>query len=239
MRYLGGKTQISQWVAKNVLAVAHGRTHYVEPFVGSGATFARIAPHFPRATALDAHPDLILMWRALAAGWNPPEYVSRAEYERLKREAPSALRGLVGFGSSWNGIWFSQYVDVAKNCASGPFMRAARGSVMRLAPAFRRAEIRCADYRELVAGPGMLIYCDPPYAGTAGYDGCIVGFDSGSFWEKADEWTSAGALVIVSEERAPTGWDIFTERERRGKIRATDRLLRREALFWKTPPEYR
>lgn len=237
MRYVGGKARIASWVADAVLALKGGRTDYLEPFVGSGAVFAKLAPKFERATAADAHIDLIMMWQALAAGSVPPESVSKDEYLALKRAAPSALRGFVGFGASFGGKWFGGYVDTAWdahwNRYTKPYLAAARKSVIRDAEAFKRATIVCADYRVHEVGPNHLVYCDPPYADTLGYGGAGP-FDSVEFWATATRWAERGALVVVSEAKAPQGWKLHATRERKAMLRVAvggENESRVESLF--------
>ena len=134
MRYVGGKTRIAKWVAEHVSSLTNGHNTYLEPFVGSGATFVKLAPRFQSAIAADDHADLILMWKALAAGWDPPEHVSKDEYVALRAAEPSALRGFVGFGASFSGKWFGGYVDTAWDehwkRYTKPYLRAARASVI-------------------------------------------------------------------------------------------------------------
>lgn len=223
MRYVGGKSRIAGWVAESVLPVSVGRTSYIEPFVGSGAVFARMAPHFAATACGDAHEDLVMLWRAVAAGWVPPEYVSRETYEQQRHAAPSALRGFVGYGASFSGKWFGGYVnmtwDAHWNRYTKPYAQAASRSLVKVAGSFALADIRHCRYYEWDPGPSDVVYCDPPYADTLGYPGSGERFDSEKFWGVAAGWVDAGALVIVSEVTAPSGWDILAERERKAMLR--------------------
>ena len=47
----------------------------------------------------------------------------------------------------------------------------------------QQLEITCGDYRDYKHEEGDVVYCDPPYENTAGYDSKENGFDSGSFYE--------------------------------------------------------
>lgn len=233
MMYVGGKAQIATWIEKHVMRLAIGKTHYVEPFVGSGATFARLAPHFSRATARDAHPDLVLMWQALAEGWEPPEHVTREEHARLKHEIPSALRGFVGFGASFGGVWLGGYAapKTRGRQAGYSYVASSRSSVLRKVPIFQFAEIESASFESLQADSSMLIYCDPPYAGRLGYRD--TQFDSSLFWNVARDWACHGATVIVSEESAPSDWPILAVRERKAMLQKAElKKRRRELLVW-------
>ncbi|GAB1326926.1 DNA adenine methylase [Streptomyces sennicomposti] len=237
MRYVGGKTRIARWVATQIAAVQGGRSHYLEPFVGSGAVFERVAPMFATASAGDAHPDLMLMWQALADGWEPPEYVSREEYAALKHAEPSALRGFVGFGSSFSGKWFGGYVDTVYDKHHGrmtkPYLQAARASVLKTAATMRDADLRAGDYRQWTPGPETVVYCDPPYAGTLGYGGAGK-FDTDEFLDCASAWVDNGALVLISEGREFPGWGVLAERQRKSMLRVADgapNTVRREVLL--------
>lgn len=56
------------------------------------------------------------------------------------------------------------------------------------------------DFKNLNIPQNALVYCDPPYAGTTGYNG--VDFNSDRFWEWARE-VSKQNLLAVSEYKAP------------------------------------
>ena len=51
----------------------------------------------------------------------------------------------------------------------------------------------------------QVVYCDPPYASTAGY-ASAGSFNSAEFWEAAQKLVSAGHHVYVSEYTAPEPW---------------------------------
>lgn len=209
MRYLGGKTRLSKRLSEVMLAARDPEqyTTYLEPFVGAGSVFTRMAPHFDRAIAADTHEDLILMWQAVKEGRVPPHELSEAEYQELRNAEPSARRAFAGFGCSFGGKWFGGYArgkgrSFPDECARG---------LLKSAPSFRDAEILRADYREFSPGSDTLVYCDPPYANTTGYS--TGDFDSDEFWRTMQEWNNNGALVFVSEYQAPDHWTHVWEKE--------------------------
>ncbi|YP_010677877.1 DNA methylase [Arthrobacter phage Warda] len=229
MMYQGGKTRIAKPIAE-ILKAAPGTT-YVEPFVGSAATFHLVAPSFQRAIAADAMPDLALLWTDVLNGWTPPESLSREEYDALRHAEPSALRAFAGFPCSFGGKWFGGYARDPKSDRN--YARTASRSILRRAEGMRGAEILQADYRELspLIGPGVVVYCDPPYADTTGYAGPGA-FDSAEFWRTAERWARSGASVFVSEYTAPAGWREVWATERHVSTalnnraaKATDRLF--------------
>lgn len=227
--YQGGKTRIARPIAE-ILKAEPGTT-YVEPFLGSAATFHLVAPSFDRAVGADLMPDLVMLWRAVLGGWTPPENLSREEYEHLRTAPPSALRAFAGFPCSFGGKWFGGYARDPQSDRN--FARTASRSILRRAEAMRGSTILQADYRDLshLIGPGAVVYCDPPYADTTGYAGPGA-FDSAEFWRTAEGWARSGASVFVSEYAAPEGWREIWSTERHVSTalnnraaKATDRLF--------------
>jgi DNA adenine methylase len=237
MRYVGGKVRIASWVEEHLQPLVERNSRYLEPFVGGGAVLARMAPKFDDIVAADAHEDLVLMWREAAAGWVPPERVSRDEYAVLRHAEPSALRGFVGYGASFSGKWFGGHVDQAWDAHHGrmtkPYAQAASRAIAKDAERYGAVNFVHADYQIWSPGPGTLVYADPPYAETLGY-AAVGAFNSARFWEIAECWAIGGADVVVSESVAPPGWRVLVERQRRAMLRATkggSQADRAERLF--------
>ncbi|KOG22017.1 DNA adenine methylase [Streptomyces viridochromogenes] len=207
MRYVGGKSRLARAISEAIQARRQGRSKYVEPFLGGGATFARMAPLFDHASAGDVVPDLVLMWQAAKNGWQPPTDVDDALYEALKTAGPSPVRGFVGFGCSFGGKWFGGRAKGGFNADGTPRNHAAESAraVLRLAPRMAGADVRQCGYQDWRPDADTVVYCDPPYAGTQSY-GAAGAFDSALFWKTAESWVADGALVLVSEYEAPAGW---------------------------------
>ena len=242
MRYEGGKSRIAGWVEESIKPLIPECKRYVEPFIGSGAVFVKLSSHFDQVFAGDAHEDLILLYQSVASGWVPPEHISREDYQSLRHSAPSALRGFVGYGASFGGKWFGGYVDTVWDThhqrQTKPYAQAASRSLVKIASALARAELRNVGYSEWDIRPGDLVYCDPPYANTLGYPAAGEVFNSGEFWKVAESWHGLGAIVVVSESYAPEGWSVLAERERKSMLRVATgeaNSVRVERLFCRTP----
>lgn len=224
VRYSGGKSKTAKHLADFMLANRGDARGYLEPFVGGGSVFALMAPHFEAAVANDYSLDLVLLWRALAAGWMPPTSLSEEEYVELRKAEPSALRAFAGFGCSFGcsfgGKWFAGYCrdTVAPDGSKrGDYPGAAARGLEKKRAAFSCAKtIRQGDYRSLRpwVGPQILVYCDPPYADTLGY-AAAGAFDSATFWQTVREWTGLGARMFVSEYAAPDDMACVWEKHRR------------------------
>lgn len=69
-------------------------------------------------------------------------------------------------------------------------------------------EVLCKDYSEVEIPDGAIVYCDPPYKGTAEYR--VDGFDSDKFWAWARKVGRTNP-VYVSEYSAPDDFEaVFT-----------------------------
>lgn len=223
MRYSGGKARLSKEITQVVLALRGDRWAYIEPFVGGGSSFASAAPHFRSAIAADASADLIALWQAIAAGWEPPKAVTEEEYRAARHAEPSPLRTFIGFGCSFSGKWWGGYARPHAGSQPNPVGSSYDG-IQRKRGAFEAATaILHSDYADLTRFmlPGVVAYCDPPYAGTLGYSASGA-WDPEKFWRTAEEWAHQGALVLVSEYAAPRGWGCVWSKERRMSMRTAD-----------------
>lgn len=210
MQYLGGKSRIAKPISEILVAAKGERTTYIEPFLGAASVFALTAPHFERSIGGEIVEDLALMWDAVTRGWLPPTEMPEEEWRSLKADTvPSPRRAFAGFACSFGGKWFAGYARQTKgyNYALG-----GHRSVAKKQKGMRGAEIMHLDYRALtpMMCPGVVVYCDPPYAGTTEY-GAAKGFDSAEFWRTAASWSDRGARVFVSEYTAPPGWRTVWE----------------------------
>jgi len=215
---MGGKGRIAKQLSNVMLGIAPDRGRYIEPFVGGGGMAAQMGKHFNEAHYSDAHPDLILMWQAvIEEGWTPPTDVSEDRWRELKAAEPSPERGFVGTGGSFGGRWFSSYARGGYNADGTPRNHQAESAraVLRDAAAMQaktETTVTCRDALTLDVQPGDVVYCDPPYQGTAVYS---AGLDHEAFWKAAQDWAEAGATVFVSEYNAPPGWYPVWEQELR------------------------
>lgn len=230
MRYVGGKGRIAAGIADAVRARTDARIVY-EPFIGGGGITPALLTRFERVIAADSHLDMVLMWRAVAEGWVPPDVVTEEEYARARHEPPSALRGFIGSGGSFGGKWFAGYARGGRNTSGEPRNHQGESarSIMRVAPLMRGMTVEHRDYRETPLVDGTAIYCDPPYAATLGYRD---EFDTEAFWAWAEEAASV-ADVFVSEYAAPEGWVPVWEAQKRQSVTRPDqgREHRTERLF--------
>lgn len=226
MQYLGGKARIVKHIAPLLTAHATASNTYWEPFLGGGSVAAVVAPYFSRAVLSDAHPDLMLLWAALAEGWEPPAAVSEEEYRALRSSPPSPLRSFAGFGASFGGKWFGGYARPHPRQMDK--VGSNRTTLLRKIKAIRGAELRTCGFAEISPAAGDVVYLDPPYAGTTGYKG-TGSFDSAALWATAERWSAEGVRVFVSEFDAPPGWAPVWSRTHTNQLRRA--VAQTDALY--------
>jgi DNA adenine methylase len=227
MQYLGGKARIAKPLAAYLRSRLENR-YFVEPFCGALNVTAEMTG---RRVASDASPYLFTLYSALRRGWVPPDVNTREEYERVAngpRDPADPLTAFVGYGCSWGGKWFGGYFQNRPEWVT----RAANAQASLLRKFARCSEVvfACRDYRELNPGARHLVYCDPPYAGTTGYD-AVGEFDTLAFWATVRAWAVRGALVLVSEYTAPPDFRCVWEMKTRTDLHGAGRAGRVEKLW--------
>lgn len=215
MRYKGGKHAVAGRIADLILEMGEGCHTYLDPFVGGASVPAKVAPHFSKMRLGDLHPDVIPLWEAvLHQGWEPPDEISKAEFQALKATVkdpdvePSALRGFAGFGCSFGADYFAGY---AKNTAGS----AGRGLMKKAAQIGQCPDVMCRawDYRRWRPRKGWVVYADPPYTHYSQY--AVPAFNPFEFWETMVRWTLDGAVVVVTEDMTPAWVTHLATWERR------------------------
>ncbi len=184
------KTQLLKWVGSKQKSAHQIIAHlprdfgtYYEPFLGSAGVMAVLAPK--RALGSDIYAPLVEIWTTLATApdtlkdWYAERWQAFHTGDRV--EAYEAIKAR--FNANPNGADFlflcrSCYGGVVRFRKSNGHMSTPCGSHPPIPPAaFARrvdlwhsrlsgARFECLDYREAMAlaGPGDVIYCDPPYS---------------------------------------------------------------------------
>lgn len=179
----------------------------------------------PVRTATDTHPDLIELLKAVRDGWVGPKTVTGKEYQVIKGEEPSVLRGFIGFGCSNSGKFFGGY---ARDATGRNYAANARSSLLKLAPKIQGVEFRLEAYSDFDQQVD-LVYYDPPYDGTTGFT--TGPFCTETFWGWVRE-VSRRSIVLVSEYNAPDWMNVLWQKNVRTDMNSKDgKLSRVEKLF--------
>jgi DNA adenine methylase len=214
MRYLGGKARLARHIVP-VMAVPSDVT-YVEPFIG-GANVMAAQSHVLHRIGGDAHPYLIALHQAIQEGWDPPTDIDREVYNHVRDNRdmwqPKEV-GFVGFCASMHGDFFRCFIDKPKDSRQTnhvTYAESGRNVLLKARPKLLGVRFVCSTYEALEIPDGAWVYCDPPYAGTAGYS--TGAFDHATFWLWAERLRGR-CKVFVSELTAPAGWSVLWEQER-------------------------
>ncbi len=215
MKYLGGK----KLIAKDIAEIIYPSVNriYVEPFCGglwSAVAMANLVT--PQKTVLmliDIHPDLIELYRALYNNTiELPTNVSEDTYNEYKRKPTSALRGFIGFASSFVGKWFGGYARGGKR----NFVAEAKRSLEKKFALLRQHIVifMCMSYTHVsnLLFSDATIYCDPPYKNTTAYEGTNA-FDHSAYYQTLSVWKNRNWNVFCSEYELPIGIQIWEKRK--------------------------
>ncbi len=148
----------------------------------------------------DRNPYLIALLRAVQDGWQPPDEITEEQYYfiRDRKDDMQALAGFAGFACSFGGKFFGGFARDKRGTRN--FARAGKVSLLRDMQPLMQAQILCGDYRDVPITDDAVIYADPPYAGTTGYN--HERFDTEAFWQYAREM-SKDHRMFISEMNAP------------------------------------
>jgi DNA adenine methylase len=190
--------------------------YYYEPFIGGAWVFMEMEP--PKMGS-DLNKYVIALYKYVQGSKELvlPETLSSDEYYDILHNKDSYPDWAVGYttGVAFGGVFSGGY-SIPKG-KEDPNMYVARHN-KNLAKHRKDARqgnvfFRHCRYNEMDYRPNSLIYCDPPYASTAGYKGAGEGFDSAAFWEWAEDMTLQGHTVVVSEFTAPDNWECIYSRD--------------------------
>lgn len=238
MNYPGSKNRLSKYIAPILMRYREKRT-YVEPFVGICGMMQAVKGGVRLAS--DDNESLIKMWQGLQNGtFNPPVCVTRDIYQKLKAERESsALKGYVGIAFSHMGQFFGAYhaVSTRKN----DFRPETRPqNYQHLLPCIADVEFHAGPYEIWSEVKDCLIYCDPPYAGTAKNCYHRNDFDHVAFWNWCAEMSKRNR-VLISEISAPENfksiWSISRSWNGNWSVgkappRKTEHLFVHESATW-------
>ncbi len=202
MRYMGGKSRIAKQIAAAIDEHRQPGQLVWDAFCGGLSMSVALSKKGP-VLASDACAPLIALYKAVQEGWDPPTEVSEEQYELAKYLPDSdPIKAFCAFGCSFSGKWFGGY---AKSAEGRNYAKNARNSLRKNK---FTGLVKQIDFLEFIPEPtNTIIYCDPPYAGTTGYDSSDK-FDYCKFVRRVEQW-SEFTDVFVSEYDFRLGHVVF------------------------------
>lgn len=205
VKYLGGKAKLSKYIVQEINQRRLPGQYYVEPFVGAGHVFEKVDnPRF----GFDIDPYIIAYLASVRDGWLPDPHLDEETYYRVKanpEEYHPAFVAHVKYGCSWGG---KPWGGFARSNTGRDYANEAYRAAQKQHAKLQGAYLRAVNY-ENIEPENCIIYCDPPYNGTTGYENSI---DHDAFWQKMREW-SQNNTVLISEYTAPEDFVLVWERQ--------------------------
>lgn len=212
MQYIGGKALASRYIAPLLNTDRKSDQLLWDPFCGGLSVAVRAGGP---VLCSDACLPLVSLYKAVADGWDPPQSVTKEEWEAAKLLPDTdPLKAFCGFGCSWLGNWFWSYARDEKR--PDAYARRARNALLRDVPQLveRGGSFEHCDFFDVEPyAAEFVLYCDPPYAratrssrhGTSSATDRKdkASFDHQKFWKRCQEWANFGVPVFVSESECP------------------------------------
>lgn len=234
MKYLGAKHLIGSYIAEFL----HNKVDpnlvngYLEPFCGSLGVFKQMVKYkYKKYIASDYHSDLILMWKKLKDNELklPPNFTEDTWIKLKNSPSPNALKAVAGFGMSFGGQYFSGYIQKHAKNSNRDFYKELKNSLNKIQKIIQQPNIKFYNKSYIKWNPSnMLIYCDPPYKNTVGYD--TGEFDHKEFWETMRKW-SKNNYVFISEEKAPKDFKVVWKKLKYRTINSKVRESKLDKIF--------
>jgi len=211
MKYMGSKNRIAKHILPIILKDRKEGQCYVEPFVGGANLIDKVGGS---RIGSDCNKYLIALHKALQNEQLPPEEISEEKFTAIKNnkdEFEEWLVGYVGFQLSYGAMWFGSYRR--DNEGKRNYSKEAFNNVKKQAPKLKGIDFYKKSYSELSIPDNSLIYCDPPYKGTAKYKANEVEFNHDDFWQWCRDKVKEGHSVFVSEYNAPEDFVCVWQKE--------------------------
>lgn len=229
MKYLGSKYLIGKQIADYIREDTQYESFF-SPFCGACGVERHLVKQFEINILNDVSTDLVFFLKDLFSNrFLYPLTVSEEDYQKLKFESSSSMRGFVGYFLSFGGKFFGGFAQkYQRGDRVRDFLKEAKDSSERLRNDLKDSEIIFDNksYDEFTPH-GFTIYCDPPYENTTGYNG---EFDHEKFWNVMRTWSETN-FVYISSYEAPSDFECILELPKRVTIGHDKSIVKFERLF--------
>lgn len=199
MKYMGSKRRIAKHLLPIMVGVAQSRgiTKWVESFVGGGNMIDKVPPSFKRIGYDINEHTIMAMIDIRDRADDLPDSVTEQEYKDMKGLPAASITSWVRFECSFGNKFEGGY---ARNKMGYNYAGIGFRSALKQQPLLQGVQLIHGCYQDLHV-TNALIYCDPPYANTAGYK--TGKFNHEAFFDWCRAQAAKGNVVFVSEYNAP------------------------------------
>jgi DNA adenine methylase len=209
MQYMGSKNRIAKDILKIILANRDNDTQvFYDVFCGGGSICGNVGG---KVIAVDCNEYVI---EALKLIRDNPGSLPRNNREftedMYKKVDPDnkGYYGYVGYALSYGGKWYGGW---QRNSNNFDYVKCAFNSSVCQSKKIQNVSFIHQDYNKIDFEPKSIIYCDPPYTNTTGYN--KNKFDSKKFWGWCLEKYREGHKIFVSEYTAPNTFKCIWKKQ--------------------------
>ena len=232
MKYMGSKARIAKYILPIILKDRKPDQWYVEPFVGGANMIDKVEGN---RIGADLNKPLIACLDGLSKGWLPPENISEEFFNKVKVDhsiVDLKTLGYIGTQLTFGAMWFSAYRKDRQGIRN--YSDEAFRHVEKQATKLRSVKFESCSYSVLDIPDSSIIYCDPPYAGTAKYK-AVDDFDHVKFWQWCRDMSDKGHQVFISEYNAPDDFECLWQKEIQSGLNTNSTKKGIEKLFKYNP----
>ena len=224
LKWAGGK----RWLVANHFDLfPRNYNRYIEPFLGSGAAFFRLAPR--RAILADTNAELIETYEAIRDAWRKVEVALRRHHRLHSHEYYYEERDRRRFSRAEKA---AQFIYLNRTCWNGLYRVNLRGkfnvpigtktSVVldtdnfeSSAALVRGAKLKARDFEKTIglAREGDFLFVDPPYTVNHNLNGFL------KYNEKIFSWADQVRLRSCLEEAKERGVKVLVTNANHESIR--------------------
>ena len=170
-------------------------------------------------------------------------YFGKSQWEFPTREAYNKLSEILPFGKNYEDVYgYTQLCERLQSLQSLPSLQSLQRlqslqslQILLRLPRLEKLEINCGSYLDYQYREGDVVYCDPPYEGTAQYD--KNGFNHKQFydWVASREYTVFFSSYEISDSRFYKIYEIEKISLLNNKVGNKGKLRKMEILYSNRP----
>ena len=210
MKYMGSKNRIAKHLLPIILKDREEGQWYVEPFVGGANMIDKVDGN---RIGADSNKYLIALLNEMSKDGYSSPYVTKEQFDLVKgnkNEYDDWYVGFVGFQLSFSAMWFGSYRR--DNQGVRDYASEAKRNVDKQSMNVKKCKFINSEYSYLEIPNKSIIYCDPPYEGTAKYK-AVDDFNHAEFWQWCRDKAKEGHRVFISEYNAPEDFVCVWQQE--------------------------
>jgi len=219
---MGSKNRIAKEILPIILKDRKEGQFFVDLMTGGANLIDKVSGN---RIANDANVYLIAMWKELLKGWIP-EKIDKCFYDYVKNnkeKCDNFLVGWIGFNCSYSGKWFAGFAGsvMTKNGTIRDYQEEAIRNVLKQIKLLKGVLFYDKYYFNVHIPENSIVYLDPPYKNTTGYDN---EFNHDYFWDYARKLSTEGHSVFISEYNAPEDFECIWQKQVKSSLSANGKI---------------